>query len=129
MKIRSEDSWKAYKEIRNQYQDRLMEKKREKINKKIEACDSDSKKLFLLVNHLTGHKPETPLPTRRSDKELADEFVSFFLSKTVKIREELLDHHPLYQPSKSDTPEFKNFRKLEDQVRKLVMNTKSKSVN
>ena len=45
----------------------------------------------------------------------------------VKIKEEL-DHHPLYQPSMSDTPEFNNFRKLEeDQVRKLVMSTKSKS--
>ena len=61
---------------------------------KIEECGSNSKKLFLLVNHLTGHKPEIPLPTRRSDKELAEEFASFFfLSKIVKIREEL-DHYP-----------------------------------
>ena len=42
------------------------------------------------------------------------------------MREEL-DHYLLYQPSKSDIPEFNNFRKLEDQVRKLVMSTKSKS--
>ena len=94
---------------------------------KIEECGSDSKKLFLSVNHLTGHNPEIPLPTRRSDKELAEEFASFFLSKIIKIREEL-DHYPWYQPSKSDIPEFINFRKLEeDQVRKLVMSTKSKS--
>ena len=83
-----------------------MENKREKISMKIEECGSNSKKLFLLVNHLTGHKPEIPLLTRRSDKELADEFASFFLSKIVKIREEL-DHHPLYQPSKSDTPNIR----------------------
>ena len=94
---------------------------------KIEECGSDCKKLFLLVNHPTGLKPEIPLPTRRSDKELAEEFASFFLSKIVKIREEL-DHYPLYQPLKSDIPEFNNFRKLdEDQVRRLVMSTKSKS--
>ena len=93
---------------------------------KIEKCGSDSKKLFLLVNHLTGHKPEIPLPTRRSDKELAEEFASFFLSKIVKIREEL-DHYPLYQPLKSDMTELNNFRKLEDQVRKLLMSDKSKS--
>ena len=30
MRIRSEDSWSAYKQIRKQYQDKLMEKKREK---------------------------------------------------------------------------------------------------
>ena len=75
------------------------------------------KKLFLLVNHLTGCKPEIPLPTRRSDKELAEGFASFFLSKIVKIREEL-DYYPLYQPSKSDIPKFNHFRKLEEyQVR------------
>ena len=84
------------------------------------------KKLFQLVNHLTGYKPEIPLPTRNSDKELTDEFANF-LSKIVKIREEL-DDHPLYQPSKSDTPEFNYFRKLdEDQLQRLVLRTKSKS--
>ena len=105
----------------------LTEKKKEKISRKIEESGSDGKKLFQLVNHLTGHKQEVPLPTMRSDKELADEFAHFFFSKIVKIREEL-DHHPLYQPSKSVIPNFSNFRKLEeDQVKKLVMSTKSKS--
>ena len=93
---------------------------------KIEKCGSNSKKLLLLVNHLTGDKPEIPLPTRRLDEELAEEFASFFLSKIVKIREEF-DDYPLYQSSKSEIPEFNNVRKLEDQVRKLVMSTKSKS--
>ena len=87
MSIRSENSWSVYKQIRKQYQDMLTEKKKEKIHRKIEECGSDSKKLFQLVNHLTGHKPELLLPTRRSDKELADEFANFFFSKIVKIRE------------------------------------------
>ena len=43
----------------------LTEKKKEKISRKIEECGSDSKNLFQLVNHLTGHKPELPLPTRQ----------------------------------------------------------------
>ena len=126
MRIRSENNWIIYKHIRKQCQNMLTEKKKEKISRKIEECGSNSKKLFQLVNHLTGCKPELPLPTRRSDKELADEFANFF-NKIVKIWEEL-DLHPLYQPSKSVIPKFSNFRKLEeDQVRKLVMNTKSKS--
>ena len=83
--------------------------------------------MFQLVNHLTGHKPELLLPTRRSDKELADEFANFFFSKIVKIRKELY-HHPLYQPSKSVITKLSNFRKLEeDQVKKLVLSNKSKS--
>ena len=127
MRIRSENNCNIYKQIRKWYQDMLTERKKKKISRKIEECGSHSKKLFQLVNHLTDHKPELPLPTRRSDKELADKFANFFFSKIVKLREEL-DHHPLYQPSKSVIPKFSNFRKLEeDQVKKLVMNTKSKS--
>ena len=104
-----------------------MKKNREKIIMKIEDCGSDSKKLFLLVNHLSGHKPEIPLPARKSDKELAEEFASFFLSKIIKIREEL-DHYPLNQPLKPLIAKFNNFKNLdEDQVRRLVMSTKSKS--
>ena len=57
--------------------------------------------MFQLVNHLTGHKPENPLPARNIRKELADEFADFFSNKIVKIRQEL-DEHPLYQPSKFD---------------------------
>ena len=93
---------------------------------KIVECGSDSKKLFQLVYHLTDHKPEIPLPTRNSDKQLANEFASYFLN-IVRIRDEL-DDQPLYQPSKNDIPEFNNFKEVsEDQVQRLVMKTKSKS--
>ena len=94
---------------------------------KIVEYGSDSKKLFQLVNHLTGCKPEIPLQTRNSDRELKDEFASYFLNKIVRIREEL-DDQPIYQSSKNDTPEFNNFKEVsEDQVQRLVMRTKSKS--
>ena len=63
--------------------------KRETISKKIEECGSDGRKLPQLVNHLTGHKPENPLLARNTDKELADEFADFFISKNVKMRQEL----------------------------------------
>ena len=69
---------------------------------------------------------KTPLLARNTDKELADKFAEFFISKIVKIRQEH-DKHPLYQPSKSDVPGFNNFRELyEDQVQKLIIRTKSK---
>ena len=83
-------------------------------------------KLFQLVNHLTGHKPENPLPTSNTDKELADEFADFFISKILKIRNEL-DKHPL-SATYGYVPEFNQFSKLdEEQIMKLIMNTKSTS--
>ena len=68
LRIRSDNSWNPYKQIRKQYQHNLVEMKREKISMKTAECGSDSKNLFQLVNHLTGHKPEIPLLTRNSDK-------------------------------------------------------------
>ena len=127
LRIRSDNSWNAYKQIRKQYQHKLAEMKREKISLKIVECGSNSKKLFQLLNHLTGHKPEIPLLTRNSDKELMDEFASYFLNKIVRKREGL-DDQPLYQSSKNDPPEFSNFKEVsKDQVQRLVMRTKSKS--
>ena len=56
-----------------------------------------------------------------------DEFADFFISKILKIRHEL-EKYPLYQPSMTNAPEFNQFNKLdEEQVMKLIMNTKSKS--
>ena len=44
----------------------------------------------------------------------------------AKIRQ-VLDKHPLYQPSMSNVPEFNHFIKLdEEQVLKLILKTKSK---
>ena len=56
-----------------------------------------------------------------------DEFADFFISKILKTRHEL-DKHPLYQPFMVNLTEFNQFSKLnEEKVRKLIMNTKSKS--
>ena len=56
-----------------------------------------------------------------------DEFADFFLSKILKKRHEL-DKHPIYQLPMVNVPGFNQFSKLnEEQVMKLIMNTKSKS--
>ena len=95
--------------------------------RKNDKCGSDSKKLFQLVNHLTSCKPEDPLLTSNTDQELVYEYSNFFVSKILKISNEL-DKHPLYQPSMVNVPEFNQLSKLnEEQLRKLIMNTESKS--
>ena len=94
---------------------------------KIDECGYDTKRLFQLVNHLTGHKPDIPLLARDTDKELADEFADFFIQKIIKIRDEL-DDYPTYQPSNSDVPKFNSFKEIgQDHVQKLIISTKSKS--
>ena len=55
------------------------------ISKKIEECGSDTKELFKLVNHLTGHMPENQLLARTSDEELADELSGFFIQNIIGI--------------------------------------------
>ena len=95
MRNGTEDSWKAYQQAKSLYQGKIV-KKKETISQKIEECSSNSRKLFQLVNHPTGQKPENPLLARNTNKELADEFADFFISKMVKIRQEY-EEHPLYQ--------------------------------
>ena len=110
---RTEACLQAYLHLRRWYHSMIFENKKVKISRKIDECGSDSKKLFQLVNHLTGHKPENPLPTSNTDKQLADEFADFFISKILKIRHEL-DKYPLYQPSMDNAPEFNQFNKLHE---------------
>ena len=62
------------------------------VSIKIEECSHDTRKLFQLVNHLTGHKPDNPLLARGTKQELANEFTDFFIQKIIKIREELDDY-------------------------------------
>ena len=78
-------SWKAYQQVRRFYQIRFAEKKIKTISKKIEECGSDTKTLFKLVNHLTGHIPENQLLARTTDKELADELSGFFIQNIIGI--------------------------------------------
>ena len=85
LRYRTEACWQAYLHSRRQYQSMTVEKK-VKISKKIDECGPDSKKLFQLVNHLTGCKPENPLPTSNTDNQLADEFADFFISKILEAR-------------------------------------------
>ena len=78
---------------------------------KIEECGYYTKIVFQLVNHLIGHKPDNPPPTRDTDKEITNEFADFFIQKIIKIRDEL-DDYPFYQPSNSDVSKFNSFNEI-----------------
>ena len=55
---------------------------------KAEISNADSKKMYSLVNSLTGNEPQ-PWPTCSSNTELANIFCIFFNNKISKIRDEL----------------------------------------
>ena len=117
---------KAYKAVRNSYVRLLQLAKRESINVLIRSFGGNVKKIFNLVNNLTGTKWKNPLP---AEKNLPDKFASFFLEKITKIRN-LLDHIPPYvpQPHSHCINNLTDFRLLtEDDVYNLICRSSGKS--
>ena len=51
------------------------------LSKLIKNSGKDTKKLFSLVNTLTGNKSSNKMPEGQSDSMLAKEFATFFLEK------------------------------------------------
>ena len=67
----------------------LREARRAKIAEKIKECDINVKKLYILVNHLTGRNLDSPFPDLESDEIIANEFADFFMEKIKRIRDSL----------------------------------------
>ena len=84
------------------------------------------KKIFNLVNNLTGTKQKNPLP---AEENLPDKFASFFLEKITKIRN-VLDHIPPYKPQ-PHSPLINNLTDFtpltEDDVYNLICRSSGKS--
>ena len=96
----------AYKAVRNIYVRLLQMAKWESINDLIKSFSGNARKIFNLVNNLTGAKQDNPLP---AEDNLPDKFGSFFLEKITKIRNRL-DHIPPYKPQ----PHFHLINNLTD---------------
>ena len=84
----------AYKAVRDIYVRLLQSAKRESINNLIKSFGGNARKIFNLVNNLTGTKQKNPLP---AEDNLPDKFASFFLEKITKIRNGR-DHILPYRP-------------------------------
>ncbi len=79
-----------YKKLRKQTTDLAYAKKRKFYSDKLEES-SNSKSMYSAINKLLDKKQETSLPDAKSDKELADDFLNYFIEKIEKIR---LKFHP-----------------------------------
>ena len=80
-KYKEDHQWHAYRNEKRKYNDMLKEAKKNTISEKISACNRDTKQLYKLVSELTSSVKENPLPIGKSNRELAEEFTDFFLSK------------------------------------------------
>ena len=63
----------------------------------------DAKKLYKIINNMTGGKTLNPMPSNKTGEELANKFDNYFLDKIEKIRSKLTAIKP-YTPKKYDTP-------------------------
>ena len=71
-----------YKIIDNRYKNVLREAKLLVVSEKVVECDTNTHKLYSLLNSLTGATITNPLPDNKgSDEELADQFSEFFMDK------------------------------------------------
>ena len=75
----------------------LNEIKTKCISEKIQECGNDTKKLYRLVNCLTGRKADNPFPEYTDQEVMANEFADYFMGKIKKICDSL-ENNPEYIP-------------------------------
>ena len=70
----------------------LKEAKIGTVSNLIMECDRDIKKLYQVIYNMTGKHSINPLPNSDSDKNLANDFASFFINKIRDIRDQLNEY-------------------------------------
>ena len=112
---------------RVKYNQMLKQTKISTLSKKVQECGRDTKKLYKLVNELTGANKENPLPRDVSHKDLADQFAEYFLSKIQKIQQSL-NNFPKYEPTTNHNAVILNqFEHLSQEVVYIINSLASKS--
>ena len=97
-KYRAEHQWIVLKEKRKKYMAMIRRAKTHMLSSQVIEAGKDTKKLFRLIDTMTGKRKTNPLPPSMNNEETAEEFVSFFINKIRKIRE-ALDTGPKFKPT------------------------------
>ena len=87
-KYRNSSDKIAYKHVQSRYMQMVKDKRKESNANQILTVKKDKKKLFKTLNKMLG-KEKTFLPDCNSNKELSENFASYFTSKITKIRDEI----------------------------------------
>ena len=83
---------------------------------KIKECRHNTKKLYNLVNNITGRVKPNPMPPWKTNLELADDFAGFFL----EIREDLAGC-ATYSPTPIEVSPLSQFQHMSvDEVTKII---------
>ena len=81
-KYKREDTWIAFEVVRSKYRSQLQSANKEILSNKVLDCSNDTRKLYALVNSLTGVSNNTnPLPECENYEQLVEEFVGLFYDK------------------------------------------------
>ena len=124
MKYKTDSTWKAFKHERNCITYLLQYKHRKVMTKKILDCENDTRKLYQLVNNVTGLESENPMPEGKTDQELANSFTLFFNNKILSLRDMFVYVNP-YQPEEKEIPQLRCFSDIPQSEVLRTANTKS----
>lgn len=85
LRNKTDNTWSAYCIAKNRYNNIIKQSKINYYRRKIVEAAKDAKKLYRLLNGLTGCFSEKNLPDGKSDQLLANEFLKFFKNKIDNI--------------------------------------------
>ena len=89
-KYKRDDTWLAFKVVRSKYTAELHRAKREILSDKVHECGNDTRKLYALVNALTGVSNNVnTLPDCNNYEQQAEEFANHFMTKIRNIGDSL----------------------------------------
>ena len=119
--------WEAFKAEATRDKMMLLEARTESPREKINECNKDTKKLYILINNLTNSKTDNQMPDALSDKALVNTFADYFMEKISKIRDEL-HSHPEYSPQHRDIDQLVQFHPVSaEHISKEMRQMASKS--
>ena len=85
LRSRTDNSLLAYRTAKNRYNNMIRKSKIDYYRRKIFEAAKDAKKLYRLLNGLSGCSSDKRLPDGKSDNVLANEFLNFFKNKIDTI--------------------------------------------
>ena len=77
-RLKTSENKEIYRNLRRAYRNILRFKRKNYVNKMIEECGNDAKKMYRVVNCLTNRDGEVILPEWEEDKVVANKFMDFF---------------------------------------------------
>ena len=110
------------------YNNILKSSKVQSISKKVIECEHDIKKMYRLINNITGRTSENPMPENVSDETLVNDFANFFMDKIQKICDKLQEYNKYTPTRNTNVNILSSFREMtKDEVIKIIGEMSPKS--